>query len=108
MLVNLQLRLRECFALSSLYGEQLAMAAADAVGPLRASAAMLLWLESGARVAPRDALHQIADETGNTPALALIKEARESGCVPAAGATPTLVGAIGLANQLAARTERLA
>ena len=108
VLVNLQLRLRERLALSSLYGEQLAMAAADAVGPLRASAAVLLWLESGARVAPRDALRQIADETGTAAALALISEARESGGVPAAGATPTLVGAIALANQLAARTERLA
>jgi predicted nucleotidyltransferase len=108
VLVNLQLRLRERFALSSRYGEQLAMAAADAVGPLRASAAVLLWLESGARVAPRDALRQIADETGKAAALALITEARESGNVPAAGATPTLVGAIDLATQLAARTERLA
>ena len=108
VLVNLQLRLRERLALSSLYGEQLAMAAADAVGPLRASAAVLLWLESGARVAPRDALRRIADETGTAAALALITEARESGGVPASGATPTLVAAIELANQLAARTERLA
>jgi hypothetical protein len=76
---------------------------------LRASAAvMLLWLESGARVAPRDALRRMADETGTAAALALITEARESGSVPAAGATPTLVAAIELANQLAARTERLA
>ncbi len=99
VLVNLQLRLRERLALSSLY---------DAVGPLRASAAVLLWLETGARVAPRDALRQIADETGTAAALALITEARESGGVPVAGAAPTLVGAIELANQLAARTERLA
>ena len=107
VLVNLQLRLRERFALSSVYGEQLAMAAADAVGPLRASAAVLLWLESGARVAPRDALRQIADETGTAVALAAITEARESGNVPATGATATLVGAIELATQLAVRTERL-
>ena len=107
VLVNLQLRLRERFALSSSYGEQLAMAAADAVGPLRASAAVLLWLESGARVEPRDALRQIADETGTGSSLAVITEARESGNVPAAGATATLVGAIELATQLAARTERL-
>src|ERR1700738_3109177 len=72
VLVNLQLRLSERFALSSLYGEQLAMAAADAVGPLRASAAVLLWLESGARVEPRDALRQIADETGSTAGLPTI------------------------------------
>ena len=45
VLVNLQLRLRERYALSSAYDEQLARAAADAVGPLRASAAVLLWLE---------------------------------------------------------------
>jgi hypothetical protein len=47
VLVNLQLRLRERYTLSSAYDEQLARAAADAVGPLRASAAVLLWLESG-------------------------------------------------------------
>ena len=69
---------------------------------------MLLWLESGARLAPRDALRQIADETGTAAALAAITEARESGGVPASGASPTLVGAIELTNQLAARTERLA
>src|ERR1700736_2702952 len=108
VLVNLQLRLRERYALSSAYDEQLARAAADAVGPLRASAAVLLWLESGARVAPRDALRQAADETGSTAALAAITEARETGGVPAIGATATLVGAIELATQLAARTERLA
>ena len=78
------------------------------MGPLRASAAVLLWLESGARIAPRDALRQIADETGSAAALAAITEARESGGVPAVGATATLVGAIELATQLAARTERLA
>src|SRR5262249_56743199 len=108
VLVNLQLRLRERFALSSLYGEQLAMAAADAVGPLRASAAVLLWLESGARVAPRDALRQIADGTGTAAALALMIEARESGGVPAAGGEKTIIGAIELATRLAERTERLA
>jgi predicted nucleotidyltransferase len=108
VLVNLQLRLRERFALSSLYGEQLAMAAADAVGPLRASAAVLLWLESGARVAPRDALRQIADESGSAAALALMIEARESGGVPAAGGEKTIIGAIEVATRLAERTERLA
>ena len=107
VLVNLQLRLRDHYALSSPYGEQLARAAADAVGPLRASAATLLWLESGARVAPRDALRQIAEETGGIAALTAITEARESGGVPAVGASKTLVGAIELATQLAARTERL-
>jgi predicted nucleotidyltransferase len=108
VLVNLQLRLRERFALSSLYGEQLALAAADAVGPLRASAAVLLWLESGARVAPRESLRQIADETGTAAALTAMIEVRESGGVPAAGGKKTIIGAIELATRLAERTERLA
>jgi predicted nucleotidyltransferase len=107
VLVNLQLRLRERFALSSAFEEQLALAAADAVGPLRAAAAVLLWLESGEHVAPREALRRIADQTGVGAALAAITEARESGGVPTAGATATLVGALELATQLAARAERL-
>jgi len=107
VLVNLQLRLRERYALSSPYDEQLAIAAADAVGPLRASAAVLLWLESGVRLAPREALRQIADETGSAAALTGITEARESGGVPAIGAEATLIGAIELATQLAGRIERL-
>jgi len=78
------------------------------VGPLRASAAVLLWLESGTTVAPRDALLRIANETGSTAALAAVTEARETGGVPAVGATVTLTGAIELATRLAARTERLA
>jgi hypothetical protein len=107
VLVNLQLRLRERYALSSAYDEQLARAAADAVGPLRASAAVLLWLESGARIAPRDALRQVAEETGSAATLAAISEARESGCVPAIGAAATLVGAIELAARLAERAEQI-
>jgi predicted nucleotidyltransferase len=107
VLVNLQLRLRERYALSSTFEEQLALAAADAVGPLRASAAVLLWLESGEHVASREALRRIADQTGRAAALAAIIEARESGGVPTAGATATLVGALELATQLAARAERL-
>lgn len=77
------------------------------MGPLRASAAVLLWLESGARIAPRDALRQVAEETGSSTALAAITEARERGGVPAVGATATIVGAIELATQLTARAEQL-
>jgi len=52
-------------------------------------------------------LRQVADETGSSAALAGITEARETGGVPAVGATATIVGAIELATRLAARTERL-
>jgi len=107
VLVNLQLRLRERYALLFTQPERLAMASADAVGPLRASAAVLLWLESGASVAPRDALQQIANELGSSVALAAINEARECGTVPAIGAAAALKSAIELATQMATRTERL-
>ena len=107
VLVNLQLRLRERYARSSLFAEQLALAAADAVGPLRAGAAVLLWLETGASVTPREALRQIADETGSAASLAAIVEARQQGGASGSGATAALTGAIELATQLAARTERL-
>jgi hypothetical protein len=50
----------------------------------------------------------MADETGSTAALTAVTEARESGGVPTVGATATIVGAIELATQLVARTERLA
>jgi len=52
-------------------------------------------------------LRQIADETGSSAALAAIAKARESGAVPAIGATATLVGAIELATRLAERAEKL-
>ena len=107
VLVNLQLRLRERYALFSGFDEQLARAAADAIGPLRASAAVLLWLESGAGIEPRDALRQIADETGSSAALAAMIDARESGSIPEIGAAATLVGAIELATRLAERAEQL-
>jgi predicted nucleotidyltransferase len=107
VLVNLQLRLRERYALLSTQPEQLAMASADAVGPLRASAAILLWLESGAMIAPRDALQQIANEVGSGAALAAITEARERGTVPAIGAAAALKGAIELATEMATRMEGL-
>ena len=105
--LNLLLRLRERLALSANFPEQLAVAAADAVGPLRACAATLLSLESGAELTPRDALRRLADEEGETPALAAIVEARESGRVPQAGGVATIGSAIALAAAIQARAERL-
>jgi hypothetical protein len=108
VLLNLTLRLREHLALSSAYPERLAVAAADAVGPLRACAATLLSLEAGANLAPRDALRRIAEETGTKDPLALIEAARETGAVPAVGGEATLAAALELAARLAARAEGLA
>jgi len=107
VLINLLLRLRERHALSSAFPEQLAFAAADAVGPLRAAAAVLLSLETGETVPPREALRRIAESSGNAAALAAIVTARETGGVPTAGGAATLCGAIELAGELSRRAERL-
>jgi predicted nucleotidyltransferase len=107
VLINLLLRLRERYALSSAYGDQLGLAAADAVGPLRAAASALLTLERGETVPPREALQQIAEAGGQAAALAAIAGVRETGSVPAAGGAAALEAAIKLATLLHERVERL-
>jgi hypothetical protein len=106
VLMNLLLRLRERFALSGTFPDQLAFAAA--VGPLRAAAAVLLSLETGETVPRRDALRKIAEISGKTDPLETILAARESGGVPPAGGEATLRAAIELAGELSQRAERLA
>ena len=108
VLINLTLRLREHLALSGAFPEQLALAAAEAVGPLRASAALILSLESGETAHPREALAALAATLGKDAALAAITKARETGTVPEIGGAATIDGAIGLAEALAARAEALA
>jgi len=107
VLVNLMLRLRERRALASNHEEQLARAAADAVGPLRAAAASLLALEGATAPSPRAALEQVAAAAGKIAALAAMSAARESGATPATGGAPTLEGAIALAAAIEARAKTL-
>jgi hypothetical protein len=107
VLVNLVLRLRERLALAGKYDEQLAWAAADAVGPLRAAAATLLMLESGAPAEPRAALEQIAAAAGKSAALQAMTEARQKGAAPEAGGAAALLGAIALAAAIEERAHRL-
>ena len=107
VLINLTLRLREHMALSGAFPEQLALAAADAVGPLRACAALILSLETGAVLHPREALVAVAAGERPEAALAAITRAREIGGVPEAGAAATIQAAIALAGLLEARAESL-
>jgi hypothetical protein len=107
VLINLTLRLREHRALSGVFPEQLALMAADAVGPLRAACALVLSLETGAVVHPRDALIAVAAAGGKEAALAAITEARETGRVPAVGASAAIQAAIDLAALVATRAEAL-
>jgi hypothetical protein len=107
VLVNLILRLREHYALASKYDDQLARTAADAVGPLRAAAATLLMLESGAPAEPRAALERAAADTGETAALESMVAARQRGIAPATGGAAALLGAIAIAAALEERARRL-
>jgi len=108
VLLNLLLRLRERHVVEAPFPERLAFAAADAVGPLRVSAATLLLLRDGETLSPRDALRHIAEETGKSDTLAAIAEARETGTTPAIGGGATLLGAIDLAATLHDIAARLA
>ena len=76
VLVNLVLRLRERYALASRYDDQMALAAAEAVGPLRACAATLLTLEGEAPVAPREALDRVVGAGGAAALAAITRSAR--------------------------------
>jgi hypothetical protein len=107
VLVNLVLRLRERYALASRYDDQMALAAAEAAGPLRACAATLLTLEGEARVAPREALERVVG-AGGAAALAAITQARERGSASGAGGATALLGAVAIAAGIEARAERLA
>jgi predicted nucleotidyltransferase len=100
VLMNLLLRLRERHVAEARFPERLAFVAADAVGPLRASAATLLLLRDGEEVAPREALIRLASQNGQDDALALINKARETGMVPEAGGAATLFAALDLTAAL--------
>jgi hypothetical protein len=108
VLMNLLLRLRERYVAESLSPERLALAAADAVGPLRASAATLVSLRNGASLSPREALRLLAAEAGKSEALASITEARETGSAPESGGAAALLAAIDLAATLGELAAALA
>ena len=67
VLLNLMLRLRQSYATAGLHEERLALVVADAAGPLRVSAQMLLELEGRAAPTPKEALTLVARELGGTP-----------------------------------------
>jgi predicted nucleotidyltransferase len=105
--LNLLLRSREIYIADAPFPEKLAYAAAEAVGPLRAAAATLLSLRDGESVPPRDALRLLAETAGQSSALDIISEARETGTVPAAGGDAALLAAIGLAEIMRDAAARL-
>jgi predicted nucleotidyltransferase len=107
VLINLTLRLREHRALGGAFPDQLALAAADAVGPLRASAALLLSLETGETRLPREALAALGTVLGLDAAVAIVTRARELGGEPEGGGAAAIEAALDLAAALEIRVQGL-
>jgi|SoiMethySBSTD1v2_1073268.scaffolds.fasta_scaffold02152_6 predicted nucleotidyltransferase len=110
VLLNLVLRLRASYALDSQREERLMVLLADTAGPLRASAAEILELESGQRLPPREAIEQMARTLpgeGWPQVLEAVTEARHNRTLPAGTTAPMLVKTIDLANHLLRRAMAL-
>lgn len=108
VLLNFILRTRERYALVSLREEQLAQLVADAAGPLRSAAALILTLEGRPAASPKEALEQLAREVGGAAApelLAHLSQAREQAVLPAGAGAATTLGLIELAQALRVRAE---
>lgn len=110
VLLNLVLRLRASYALDSHREERLAVLLAETAGPLRASAAEIVELESGVRLPPRAALEQIANSLpgdGWRQVLEAVTQARQDRTVPAGVAGPMVTRVIDLTYQLLQRAIAL-
>jgi predicted nucleotidyltransferase len=110
VLLNLILRLREAYVMRGLREEQLALAIADAAGPLRSSAATLLELEGQTLSSPKAALEKFVQTSNNstwTEALQRISEAREQRILPPGVAGANLVRLIEIAQQMRSDLNKL-
>jgi predicted nucleotidyltransferase len=111
ILLNFILRARERYALVSLREEQLVSVIADAAGPLRSAAALILELEGRPAGSPKAALERLAAEIDAAPyrdALANLSRAREEAALPPGAGKSTLLRLIDLAQALRERAVRLA
>ncbi len=110
VLMNLALRLRERYAITSLREEQLTIVIAEAAGPLRAAAAALCQLEGRSIRSPREALESVAATVPGGPweeILEMIPLARQSGSLPAGRAPEVVFQILGLCEAMRIRTEEL-
>ena len=94
ILLNLVLRLREAYVMRGLREEQLALAVADAAGPLRSAAATFFELSAQPYTSPKNALEALVHLVGDPSwieVLPRISEAREKRVLPPGIAGPTLL-----------------
>jgi predicted nucleotidyltransferase len=110
VLLNFILRTRERYVLVSLREEQLAHVVADAAGPLRSVAEVILMLEGRPAGSPKAALEILAQEldgAGAAELLAHMSQAREQAFLPAGTGAPATLALIELAQALRARVDRI-
>jgi predicted nucleotidyltransferase len=111
VLLNLSIRLRERYLSQSLREEQTARVIGETAGPLRAAAAAIIELESGERLAPREALVRIAGDFDGggkfDELLGAISTAREEGLLPPGEAEAQLFSLIELTEALYRRSRGL-
>jgi len=110
VLLNLVLRLRHEYVLSSLREEQAAFAIADAAGPLRASAQTILQLEARAASSPKEALQILITDPDFAAFASLLPQislARETALLPPGSAAPALAQTIVLAEALHQRAMKI-
>jgi hypothetical protein len=110
VLLNLTLRLRGSYVEQSLREEQCALTVAEAAGPLRTSAALILELEGRGALAPKEALETVVRELGDArleELLPQISEARERRVLPSGRAAAILFATLELARALHERSHRL-
>jgi len=110
ILLNFILRTRERYVLVSLRDEQLAAVVADAAGPLRAAAALILEIEGRAAPSPREALEALAAEIDRAKyanVLASLSQARESAALPPGEGRTATLALLELAQALHARALAL-
>jgi predicted nucleotidyltransferase len=94
VLLNLVLRLRETYVMRGLREEQLALAVADAAGPLRSAAATLLELLAQPYTSAKNAFEAFVQLVGDSSWLEVlprISAAREQRSLPPGIAGPTLL-----------------
>lgn len=110
VLLNLVLRLREAYVMRGLREEQLALAVAEAAGPLRSAAATFLELQRKPIQSGKEALENIIKLTPNKDwhdVLPRLSEARETRLLPAGVAGMTLLRLIEIAMALQSDIAKL-
>ena len=110
VLLNLVLRLRAGYALDRDREERLAVILADAVGPIRASAAEILDLEGSPAPSAREALDRLASQWSPDKAVPLIESirtAREKRRLDSGEAPSVYLQALDLVRYLHRRADSL-